>query len=145
MTALSYLCLVLSCPVLSCPVLSCPVLSCLVFVSKSTLVLFPVQLRFVTKCSMIFFLFVVRRSIERFVSSRTLRVVMTGAASWFELVHIHKGLGSYVHFCPRPCFEHLPMGQACHVFGTGPARWLGSPSPSEAAQGVLSDSNQWRR
>ena len=24
----------------------------------------------------------------------------------FEIVHIHKGPGSYVHVCPRPCFEH---------------------------------------
>ena len=29
----------------------------------------------------------------------------------FGPVHIHKGLESYVHFCPRPCFEHLSVGQ----------------------------------
>ena len=27
------------------------------------------------------------------------------------LFHLHKGSGSYVHLCPRPCFDHASMGQ----------------------------------
>ena len=29
-----------------------------------------------------------------------------------RFVRVHKGSGSYFRFCPRPCFEHVPMGQA---------------------------------
>ena len=37
------------------------------------------------------------------------------------------------------------LPSAVDVFGIGPARWPGSPSPSEATHGFLSDSSQWRR
>ena len=31
-----------------------------------------------------------------------------------ELVHLQKGPRSDVHVCPRPCFEHLSMGQGLY-------------------------------
>ena len=47
------------------------------------------------------------------MSGRSVRVVMICAVSWFDLVLVHIGPGSNVHFCPRPCLEHSPVGQAC--------------------------------
>ena len=38
----------------------------------------------------------------------------TLSVSFSLSVHLHKGSGSYVHFCLRPCVEHISMGQACN-------------------------------
>ena len=76
-------CLVLSCPVLSCPVLSCLVLSCLVL---SCLVLScPVLSCPVLSCPVL--------------SCPVLSCLCVHLPFCFP----HRGLGSYVHFSPRPC------------------------------------------
>ena len=45
----------------------------------------------------------------------------------FFVCTLHQGSGSYVHISPRPCFEHLSMGQACNA-----------PTPRDAQHFVCS-------
>ena len=86
-------CLVLSCLVLSCLVLSCLVLSCLVL---SCLVLSCLVLSCLVLSCLVLSCLVLSCLV---LSVLVLSCLCVHSACLFA----HKGSGSYVHFCPRPC------------------------------------------
>ena len=92
-------------PVRSCPMMSCPVLSC----PFSALTWYVVSCVFIDVC-FVFLQFLL--VLFPYFSVDTFSVCLVFSQSVFVFL-FYKWSGSHVHFCPRPCFEHLSTVQAC--------------------------------